>query len=239
MPTRKAIVVGSPGSGESQLQGVQADVNGYAAFLGSDAGGAWDPGEITVLVNPPRMVLESALAAVVDYSATIFAGHGECRSGVDGIWINDKEFFPVHAFATRARRQVTIVDSCRAVTVERFDQMESLRKMSDSTRSGYRATCRSLFDRDLSRAEEGRSIMWSCSLGQAAGESAKGGYFSQELLNSSKLWAASRSRSPASSVLSIPEAFSLANELVKAKYYPQEPSLENGRRLRSFPFSVA
>lgn len=239
MSTRKAIVVGSPGSGASQLQGVQADVNGYVAFLCSDAGGAWETAEITVLVNPTRVALEKALGVLVDYGATIFAGHGECRSAVDGIWINDSEFFPVRSFVTRARRQVTIVDSCRAVTVERFDQVESLRKMSAGIQSGYRATCRSFFDREASRAEEGRSILWSCSPGQAAGESAKGGYFSQELLDLSRRWAGSHRGTVATSVLSLPEAFSLANKSVREKYYPQEPSLEDGRRLRSFPFSVA
>lgn len=106
--------------------------------------------------------------------------------------------------------------------------------------SGYRQSVRTLYDDKVMAAEEGRSFMWSCGIGQAAGETPDGGYFSQALLSKSVEWFRSRQHaSRASQALDVPSAFQLAREVVQTRHYPQAPVLENGRRMRSFPFAVA
>jgi len=50
--TRKAILIGCPGSGNSFLRGVAEDLTNMEIYLQSDKGGRWFPSEIVMLTNP-------------------------------------------------------------------------------------------------------------------------------------------------------------------------------------------
>ena len=50
--TRKAILIGCPGSGNNFLRGVAEDLTNMKDFLESDKGGRWFTNEIVTLSNP-------------------------------------------------------------------------------------------------------------------------------------------------------------------------------------------
>jgi hypothetical protein len=76
---------------------------------------------------------------------------------------------------------------------------------------------------------------------EAAGETQNGGDFSRALLRHAESWAERATfyaRTRATESLSIREAFDGAVSVLKSRRSAQTPVLEEGRRLRSFPFAV-
>jgi hypothetical protein len=137
---------------------------------------------------------------------------------------------------------VIIVDACRTVT-PRLEEMAKHVKLGgilEGRAPDYRRSCRALYDAAIRRAEEGVSIAYSCSVGQGADEDpGLGGHFSWALIRGAETWSAARRSGTAASILSLPDAFALAQTKMAAESWPQRPELGNGRRRTSFPFAVA
>jgi hypothetical protein len=245
MVTRAAFIIANQGGGPmlTVLDGTPVDARRYPAFLRSDFGGAWSGDEIAVLENYERAdILRSLGSANTDYSFVVFSGHGEHVDGEMRLWLNSDEYLSQHELATRSRRQLHIIDACRALGEEQlFEGRDKVATVGGLPNVAYRVSCRALYDKNIARAEEGLSTMYSCSLNQAAQETAaNGGYFSYWLTRLARELAASNKSQTgqAKSVLHVPDAFARASNLVASRY-PQQPVLENGRRMRSFPFAVA
>ena len=75
--TRKAILIGCPGSGKNYLHGVGQDLQNIHGFLCSDKGGRWFNNEITILANAtPERTLTLIHSTIADYVFIYFSGHG-------------------------------------------------------------------------------------------------------------------------------------------------------------------
>jgi hypothetical protein len=242
-----AVIVGSPGhpiEAPPLLVGVKADAVSYERFFLSNHGGAWEPGEIRQVWHPERDALGAFLGSLyVDYSVTVFCGHGWRQDGEAVILVRPHEPIWVSRFRTQAPRQLTIIDACQVEEEPKYllkEGQPSVGFGADGGRDTYRDTCRALYDNAVSTVGEQRTIMYGCKLGQEAGENPLGGYFSQTLLNASTAWARTAQRTAiASQVLSVRDAFAIAAPLVTQRHYPQEPQLESGRGRAAFPFAVA
>lgn len=242
---RLAILIGSGESKYGHLPGVEADLARFTDFFQSPFGGAWEPSELIVLRNPSRQKVSSTLvtsSAGTDYSIVVFSGHGghDKRSGTSVV-VNDDDEISVTQLASKAPRQLVLIDACRTITS--LDEGRSIRlsAMRKAARSAtYVRSCRALYDQAVLAAEEGRSTVYSCSVNQAAGESAAGGHFSRALLEHCKGWGEDVPlyATSASEILDLPTAFAPVATFVANTYYPQKPDIENGRRRRSFPLAV-
>jgi hypothetical protein len=250
MVTRAAVIIGSPGhaiEAPPLLVGVQADITSYGRFFLSDEGGAWEPTEVHQAFHPSVQELRRFLASLhVQYSITVFCGHGFRSDGKAAIQINPREAMWVADFRTQAQRQLTIIDACQME-----EQPERLTEDSFGHEVGaglgrppdlYRPTCRALYDASIESVGAQRTIMYGCNIGQTAGENPEGGYFSQTLLGICVDWAArQRAESPVlpSYVKTVRDVFNATASTVTQNYYPQQPMLESGRSPQAFPFLVA
>ncbi len=247
MLTRKAFIIGSPTSKYGNLPGVTADHENYRSFLVSPAGGAWQHAEIVDIGAVSAQDLERSIltAQDCDYSLVIFAGHGSYnpRLRETMVCINDKEDVAVSSLNTGSRRQLTITDACRTVPIQELMEKFSARAdaLAKSLTTTYRDSCRALYDRAITEAEVGQSYVYSCSVNEAAGETQNGGVFSRALLVHAESWAERATyfaRLKATELLSIRDAFDGVTSALKARRVAQSPVLEEGRRIRSFPFAV-
>ncbi len=152
----------------------------------------------------------------------------------------EHEYVYTWQLATAAPRQLLVVDACRAYAERIFEGRTRVGAGMGALPDEYRATCREAFDVAVLSAEAGRSTMYACSPGEAAGDTAQGGTFSRHLLEVARAWAI-QTRQPyraAAHYLDVPNAFAPVRNLLVQRY-GQHPVLENGRRMRSFPFTVA
>ena len=248
---RKAIIVTSPGPfGEddtSYLAGVEQDANHYDEFFKSDHGGAWAAAEIEHFVHPEKEDLLDYLGALnVDYSVTVFCGHGGTHEGATYIKLNEGSYLRLNHFCTGALRQLTIADSCRQEApldpwqLKEGDARFGFEKRADADAATYRNSCRNLYANCISTAPEHRVIMMGCDLGQTAQEDSTGGYFSRALLRRAINTAQDAKSNPrvAGKVLNVYKAFDMVCAALNSEGYPQRPKIVRGRATATFPFVV-
>ena len=179
---RKALLIGNT----SGLQGVSLDLRRFDGFLKSERGGAWNQSEITLLENPGKKTLYGVLERVKrdkpDYLVVMFSGHGgHARStklelNQDGEEIYDRELENI------AARQLNIYDCCRAVlqpAVESFKAEAYAVATFDSI-----SRVRELYDARILQAVEQQAILYACSIGEYARDTAQGALYLKELLKS-------------------------------------------------------
>lgn len=237
--SRKAILIGAPGSGNDFLPGVDADLRNYSAFLKSAKGGVWFDDEIQILKNPTTALLDFTLrSATQDFTFLMFAGHGEMRGDITYAWINDRERCSTLDMNTSSRKQLVIIDACRKQVKEeiRLDSIDFAEALALTKRGFDHSSLRSAFDEAVRAADPGRSTIYSCSRDESAGDTRAGGEFSRRLLGTCVDWPGTSSWQPAALV--VPTAFQATRAGMERARVPQVPELENGRRQCSFPLAV-
>lgn len=116
IPSRKAILIGSPGS-SPYLRGVQRDISGVNAHVQSYRGGHFYPREVKILNTPSAdQLFDEIEKSVVDYLFIYYSGHG-CldESGNTLLAINENEIIPDFSLFNDSRRQLIITDTCRII----------------------------------------------------------------------------------------------------------------------------
>ena len=244
---RKAIIIGSPQlNGQPKLLGVEQDMILYPKFLQSNAGGAWHSTEIISLLQPKRAEVESVLKEEADYAFIVFAGHGyhHAQENLTFVCLNDNDEMSENELIASAPKQTIVIDACRELWSDPiYEGQEKVSKALDTFQRSqtYRNECRALFDQQISSAPGGRSIIYSCSVSESAGDTRQGGYFSYRFIAESTSWAETYSNQSqgARYISDIPDSFNLALARIKKERGLQTPQLLNGRRRTSFPFAVA
>lgn len=236
---RLAFLVGDANSMHGYLPGVSEDIQNVRRFLSSDYGGAFDASEMRRLAKPSKQQLKAALAEKADIMVFFFAGHGAHLASRQQnlLTINDSEDVALEDLWFNAERQLLIIDACRTRLPE-----EAAAEFADrglyafaETKASARYANRELYNSRFIEAEEGRCVMYSCSVNQEAGETTSGGKFTTALLSSGDTWARQQIQWQ-SKVLDVSTAFEFAKYSIAN--LPQTPVLENGRRRKSFPFAV-
>jgi hypothetical protein len=243
MPTRRALLIASPDIPNDLLPGARQDVSNFETFLLSLEGGSWNRSEITKLFNPTKTDLLRAVYAMqgTDYAFITFSGHGAHHSSKElndtSLQLTRVETCYVSEVNPQNERHTLIVDTCRALVQIKEELLK--RAFAANEAVGGKISVqqsRGLFDDAFAAADAGRVVAYSCQVGQAAGESASGGVFSRALVDEASAWATQAS---SRQVLSVKDAFTLAQTKTYRTNAPQLPVLEAGRRLRHFPFAVS
>lgn len=229
---RRALIIGSP---DASIPGVRIDMRNWQNFLISDTAGAWEKTEIQVLENPTRAILSVALNKLnisVDYAFIAFSGHGEVnQNGQTVIHINDRESMPANALRGESLKQSIVIDCCRVPIVRKALVESSLTRIMAMDGMTNRAVLRRKFDSSIADCDPGLVRLYSCSIGQTAGESEQfGGYYSHSLMNSAL---------PVSGVKTIRQAHQEAVAKVAQLRPNQTPTGEFPRSRSSFAFSVS
>lgn len=193
MPTRKAIIITSPGSSPNHpkyLAGALLDARHIIAYLRSAVGGTWVNDEMSVLQNPTAEVVVCEFGCTnVDYLLVYFAGHGFHDGIQTMLKINEHEVLGEKALSGCAKRQLTIIDACR--------EQVKIGGLSDPIAESKKHPimidedeARTWFDRAITHAPEEYHTLYACKIGQTSKESTtEGGHFTTALLQSAWNWA--------------------------------------------------
>ncbi|QWA30540.1 caspase family protein [Pseudomonas sp. RC3H12] len=240
MISRKAILIGAP-SVPKFLQGVLHDLEDMKDFLCSDAGGAWRENEIVTLIDQPgHVVMEHVRAAKdVDYVFILCAGHGEHHSsGTDSstvICLTETEDLAIDLINPRNKRHFVVVDVCRDLVPVQEISKAVLKAAMESYSAEDKFDYRTAFDSAVMDCPEGRIVAYSCSVDQSAGETNRGGMFTQSLIASHEYFSPN---SGSHGLVTVEQAFEWAKNNTYEKNAPQMPVLEAGRRRVFYPFAI-
>lgn len=194
--TRKAILIGCPGSKSTFLKGVKKDLFRMSQFLRSNKGGAWRGSEIIQLQNPSLAEVTTIKdEALVDYLFVYFSGHGYTGWGNSRmIMLRDQSISDFYLLNS-SPRQLIIVDACRNYTAPGLGGIPSFEDHVDhfEAQSTYQ-----LYNDSIALSPAGKLIVHATQPGKYSYDSPSGGYFTQALLHISTRMTASDEYSPCS-----------------------------------------
>jgi hypothetical protein len=237
---RSALIIGAP---DNSIKGVYDDMKNYRAFMKSFAGGAWYDHEIVTLESPSKYEVETQINLLEksDYSLVVFAGHGEYSRSYQAtmLYINAQTKIEEHVLKVGAPRRTLVIDACRVIAKETL--VEGMVRKASIALDHYQdlSASRALFERSVMACHPGLAVLYSCNIGEGAGDMpGTGGRYSSAILQVSGEWAESRS-TPRASALSVSDAHDLANPLVvKRSGGSQNPRTDLPRNVPRFPFAV-
>ncbi|MGB0130812.1 caspase family protein [Chlorobium sp.] len=241
MKRRALLIEASQVFGLLDLPGARKDVDDWVSYLRSPLGGAWENEEISVLHTPPKSALEISLlsASVCEYVFIAFSGHGYHvkGKGVDEtrIFLSDKQEISVNKLNCGAPKTTIVIDACREVEYlkEELSAVFSMDELSLRMKYADRLAHRKLFDDAIIKSPKGAEYLYSCDLDETAGESIRGGYFSQALMRCGEKF------NNKTNIYTVCDAFGCAKVIVTNKMPQQNPVCECGRRLTHYPFAVS
>ncbi len=241
MLTRRALIIGSP---DKDIPGVKIDVENYEKFLLSPLGGSWHPNELVILENPTKTSLVGEIVKLkgVDYSMTIFAGHGEqpTRHSPIIIRINGNETSSDTLLRAGAPKHTLILDCCRLLRSEVLEEYARA-KMSRQYNAVAPST-RHYYEQAILAAPKGLVVMCGCDVNETSGESSTGGgYYSSSLVQGAEQWQMNDQTdlSKYYNMLSVADAHELAKPRVKRLSAGQQnPAIEKPRSSPYFPFAI-
>jgi len=233
------IAVADEKDSANYLPGAEKDIHNYENFLISDAGGRWYyKTEVKSLLNPTKSQVLKAISEVNDdYSFIAYSGHGYISSHNGKTYMEFKDGeLSESDLITKSKKQTLLLDTCRKIV--RKDFVQSIKKaMDESAETVYGA--RDIFDKHISRCEEGIIKIYSTSPNQSAGEDLSGGYFTSSIISAGKEWNDTNGKNLESNVLDLKHAFENAVIIMKMKFdTTQVPQINGGRRYGWFPFAV-
>jgi len=238
-----AILIGAPGqtNTDKHLKGVYSDMANYQRFLQSPSGGGWEKNEIGTIKNPDKAKLVAAIKNLgyFDYILTVFSGHG--AYSIDGkmiLGINSTEHLFLSQLVSKAPKQMFIIDACRGF----FDSGlygflgEELRRFPSKL---TKLQARNLYNKYLTKCENGLVVCYSCSVGESSWSSNDGGQFTTSLLDTTQQWIETPSQY---NILPIHAAFTKAKNYVvryAPRKYKQTPQLaKSNARTYWYPFAI-
>lgn len=236
---RKALIVGCP---DNAIPGVRVDMRNYREFFKSMSGGLWYEKEITTLESPTESDLQKALDALknADYSIVVFAGHGAYVTSKRTTMLELRANVAVDEYVLKfgAPRHTVIIDACRKPVKETL--LEEFRKSVLAMDSASQPELsRYAFDSQVRKCTPDLAVMYACSIGQGAGDSAlQGGTYSSALLSEARAWGSDLTNR-GKTVLSISEIHERAVPLVtRLRAGQQTPDAVFPRTVPRFPFAT-
>lgn len=180
--TRKAILIGCPGSGNSYLHGVAEDLTNVKNFLQSDKGGRWYSNEIIRLNNPTfEQLFQIIHSTKTDYNFIYFSGHGfTSQNWKRMLALRDNNIEDLF-FINDSHRQLIVIDACRNYVAPGISGIPDLGEQWEHFDGVYEA--RIMFDRYIANSPYGKTIVHATQKGHYSYDSSTGGYFTKALLN--------------------------------------------------------
>lgn len=181
-PTRKAILIGCPGSGDSFLIGVKQDLEKVSKYLQSEKGGVWYENEIMPLYNPSYLQVKQAIEnAVADYVIIYFSGHGytDTVNNARMICLKDYYISDKHLL-NNSHRQLVLIDACRNEVGQGISGIPDFEPQWEYFTG---SPVRELFDNYIKNSPAGKLIVHGTQRGEYSYDSSTGGMFTNALLN--------------------------------------------------------
>lgn len=184
---KKAIIIANQ---VLLLTGISKDIDHIQNFLKGISGGAWNPDEIEVNINPSLSSLKLSLAidrmTGYDYIMVFFTGHGGHKRNQTYVQINnDKQLIAQSELENLCKKQINIYDCCRSEIEEQKEVRKSVIldsfDFSGSLRLN-RIEARRLYENQIQRAKPQQLILYSCSLNEYSQDESYGALYLTNLL---------------------------------------------------------
>lgn len=241
--TRKAIMIGSPGTKNTvnYLKGVDADLHHFVSFLKSPIGGSWEDNEIAGLFKcPSENLIELFQNTYTDFLLVYFSGHGHQDLKETNIAINDSETLSVSQLISiiKAPKALIIIDTCRKSLDEEYSSFSGPEYLSFKSTLNQPNSSEK-YMQIISESTDGISIAYACSVGEISNDTELGGDYTYSLLKTSLEWYENQNNK---SVLSINGANDLAHKYLKFKsnfdQNPQVLTTNDKEENLNFPFVI-
>jgi hypothetical protein len=237
-----SLLLAAKSNGKGAVSAGAFGVVNYRIFFKSAAGGAWKDSEIVTLQSPTRFGLHNAIQnlKLADYSILVFAGHGEYSASKRStmLHLNSHTLIEEHEVKVGAPKRTIILDACRVHTDAPFNEMMVKSALG---MEGHQdpAIARALFDGHVAECHPGLAVLYSCSIGQGAGDiKGIGGEYSSAIIQIADDWAPSV-KAQHGSVLSISDVHEMAVPIVSERRGgDQVPIASFPRNIPRFPFAV-
>lgn len=217
---------------KSVLTGTKIDADSWLTYLRSLRGGAWYPHEISVLTNPSKFSVQTALRKTgIDFFLVAFSGHGYVSSETKlscGV-LKDGDLSEVD-LTPQCDRSVLVMDSCRLIEKKRLTESVAFATATMNESDDIQAH-RKLFNLELGRVQFAKYRIFGCDFGQVSNENARGGLFTSALI--------AAGNTASNSVVSIKSAFDIAKIQVQAREPTQVPTMQSPRVVDHLPFGVS
>jgi hypothetical protein len=176
---KKILLIGN----NDGLPGVKIDLANYKKYFKSNTGGQWNDDEIIELLNPKKDDLISLIDDLkkqnLDYAIVVFSGHGGMKRKTVLELNPDGELFSESRFENISKRQVTILDCCRAYMQNISESLNEVRLVKSF--SAYAGT-RARFEKRISESLSQQIKIYSCAEGEYSHDTPKGGAYSKNLI---------------------------------------------------------
>lgn len=164
------------------LPGVKIDIDNYKKYFKSLTGGQWNDNEIIERLNPKKDDLISLITSLkaqnLDYVIVIFSGHGGMKRETVLELNPEGEQFSESRFENIAKRQLTILDCCRAKSQIITETVHEVRMFKGGGIIGTRER----FERRISESLAQQIKLYSCAEGEYSHDTPKGGAYSKNLI---------------------------------------------------------
>ena len=175
---KKILLIGN----NDGLPGVKIDLANYKKYFKSNTGGQWIDSEIIERLNPKNVdlisLIESLKAQNLDYLIVIFSGHGGMKRETFLELNPDGDLFGESRFANISKRQVTILDCCRAISQNLSESINEVRMF----KAGGIAGTRDRFEKRILESLSQQIKMYSCAKDEYSHDTPKGGAYSKNLI---------------------------------------------------------
>ena len=228
---------------KTYLKGVLKDVENYLDFFKSLEGGSWNDNEIKVFHKPTVAAVKSYIEGIdeCEYFLIVFCGHGGSEDEETILELSRGQDLPLSELCSWVSytRKLIICDCCR-IPPEVEPIMESLntrvRMFSQGGSMASRIKVRGEYHKAI-RATNSRmsTIGFASSLGEAAGETSQGGFYSHSLLKA----ALTVANSSATGVFPFLYCHNMAEpRVIKLSHDEQHPDYSALRFKNQLPFVV-
>ena len=179
--TRKVVLIGCPGEGESFLDEVKHDLNNYKSFFLSERGGSFTHEEIHSLINPDFGELCTSInGTTVDYMIVCFSGHGfSNHTGERMLSANNYSLRDTDLLSHYCPRQLVVIDACRNYPGARIGGIPGLGQDWDYATG---PPTREIFDQWILESPYGHRIIHGTGDGFISEDTPSGGVFSTALI---------------------------------------------------------
>ena len=183
---RRALLIGN----SKGLGGVKKDIVNFKAFLMGIHGGAWNFGEIEMLMNPSKSLLLDRINRIKaeenDFVITMFSGHGGYQRTTILEINGDGEVIEESKLWSLAPKQISIFDCCRTVC-DYTEEREILNEVKTFSRDDEKTFARHIYENRIGSAAIQQNKLYACSIGQCAYDNGEeGAYYLKNLIRSAK-----------------------------------------------------
>lgn len=248
------IIESSDVRGQTDLPGARSDAKNWVSFLKSPLGGSWPDGSIKVFNKPTSVEIGAHLTVFKDYYCFVcFSGHG-AHSSARGtlVCLNESEqSCSIDRLKPVGSKGTLIVDACRGLEGHRkvrFEKRAATLMLANEANAAIKnrltsfsasAINTSRWNTMLDEPLTGIVTMYSCSIGEGAGEYSvgdpiQGGFYSLTLVAVADNW---NRRTPSGSIYSTKNAHDDTVTYFKEAGIGQNP--EYSPMWISYPFAVA